>query len=212
MWLAWISSFVFYLYFSDGCGESTARTKNPYRKDAASIPKRRVSDGNNPLSSDFMIRSRPSSFHDAELITVPEVTISPYEEDNASEDSSRSPSPTSRVSLSFLDYTTYVTGGLVVRGLVLRRSIKSVLKFEVSATSSSCCHALRNYDTPRTKILEKNVWYTFCVVNENSNVPHPTPPHLSCKAGSSHTSNILYNLEDVDAVGSCSESVRKNIF
>jgi len=80
----------------DGCGESTARTKNPYRKDAASIPKRRVSDGNNPLSSDFMIRSRPSSFHDAELTTVPEVTISPYEEDNASEDSSRSPSPTSR--------------------------------------------------------------------------------------------------------------------
>lgn len=80
----------------DGCGESTAKNKNPNRKDAASIPKRRVSDGNKPLSSEIMIRSRPSSFHDAELSTVPEVTISPYEENIASEDSSRSPSPSSR--------------------------------------------------------------------------------------------------------------------
>lgn len=80
----------------DGCGESTAQNKNPNRKDAASIPKRRVSDGNKPLSSEIMIRSRPSSFHDAELSTVPEVTISPYEENIASEDSSRSPSPSSR--------------------------------------------------------------------------------------------------------------------
>ena len=93
-----LSIFYFILTFADGCGERTAKTKNTNRKDGASIPKRRVSDGNKPLSSEFMIRSRPSSFHDAELTTVPEVTVSPYEEDNASEDSSRSPSPTSRVS------------------------------------------------------------------------------------------------------------------
>lgn len=80
--------------FADGCGQGTTN-KSFYRKD----PKRRVSDGNNPMSPDFMIRSRPSSFHDAELTTVPEVTISPDEERNASEDSSRSPSPTSRVRL-----------------------------------------------------------------------------------------------------------------
>ncbi|XP_078369044.1 uncharacterized protein LOC144653017 isoform X2 [Oculina patagonica] len=79
----------------DGCGQGTTN-KTPYRKDSVSYPKRRVSDGNNPLSPDFMIRSRPSSFHDAELTTVPEVTISPDEERNESEESSRSPSPTSR--------------------------------------------------------------------------------------------------------------------
>lgn len=80
----------------DGCGENTTEKKNLHRKDAASIPKRRVSDGNNPFSYDFIPRSRPSSFNDGELSTVPEVTISQDEECNDSEDSSRSPSPNSR--------------------------------------------------------------------------------------------------------------------
>lgn len=87
---------------ADGCGESTNGSKNGSRKDGASVPKRRVSDGNNPLSPDFSPRSRPSSFHDVELTTVPEVTISPEEEDRIeSEESSRSVSPSSRVSSNF---------------------------------------------------------------------------------------------------------------
>jgi len=81
----------------DGCGESTNGTKNGSRKDSASVPKRRVSDGNNPLSPDFSPRSRPSSFHDVELTTVPEVMISPEDEERTeSEESSRSVSPSSR--------------------------------------------------------------------------------------------------------------------
>ena len=88
-------------HFADGCGENTTEKKNLHRKDAASIPKRRVSDGNDPFSSDFIPRSRPSSFNDGELSTVPEVTISQDEECNDSEDSSRSPSPNSRVGFIF---------------------------------------------------------------------------------------------------------------
>ena len=88
-------------HFADGCGENTTEKKNLHRNDAASIPKRRVSDGNNPFSSDFIPRSRPSSFNDGELSTVPEVTISQDEECNDSEDSSRSPSPNSRVGFIF---------------------------------------------------------------------------------------------------------------
>ena len=84
-------------HFADECGENSTEKKNLHRKDGASIPKRRVSDGNNPFSSDFIPRSRPSSFNDSELSTVPEVTVSQDEERNDGEDSSRSPSPNSRV-------------------------------------------------------------------------------------------------------------------
>ena len=95
--------------FADGCGQGN--NKNPHRKDGLSYPKRRVSDGNNPMSSEFIIRSRPSSFHDVELTTVPEVTISPDEERNDSEDSSRSPSPTSRVSSELFRLLRFLSVG-----------------------------------------------------------------------------------------------------
>lgn len=165
----------FIFTFADGCGEGTVKSKNPHRKDAASIPKRRVSDGNNPLSADFTIRSRPSSFHDAELTTVPEVTISPYEEDNASEDSSRSPSPTSRVRL-----LVSVTGSVIAVGLVLRHSIKNCsvsvsFEFELLAASSSC--------TENLWLLGLKSWpkrlghFLCCLLKQQCSEPptHPTP-------------------------------------
>ena len=76
---------------------SSSDKKNDSRTGSVSFPKRRVSDGNNPLSPDFIPRSRPSSFHDVELSTVPEVTISPEQERIGSGESSRSESPSSRV-------------------------------------------------------------------------------------------------------------------
>ena len=86
--------------YVDGCGEYASGNSGS-RKDDHSFPKRRVSDGNNPLSPDFIPRSRPSSFHDAELTPVPEVTVSPEEEGVESTESSRSTSPSSRVSWQF---------------------------------------------------------------------------------------------------------------
>lgn len=168
----------FNFIFTDGCGQSTAKNKNPNRKDT--IPKRRVSDGNNPLSSDFMIRSRPSSFHDAELTTVPEVTISPHEEDNASEGSSRSPSPTSRVGLSFLhlDNTTCVRDWLYdFRGFGF---CDKNCCGSVSLRLKPCQQhprALRNYDSPRSKILGK-MFGTLVVLSIKLQSSAHTPPLL----------------------------------
>ena len=88
------------LTIADGCGVSSRDKQNSSQKDGASLPKRRVSDGNNPFSTDFISRSRPSSFHDVELTTVPEVTISPDDEHIESGESSRSQSPSSRVRTS----------------------------------------------------------------------------------------------------------------
>ena len=88
------------LTIADGCGVSSRDKQNSSQKDGASVPKRRVSDGNNPFSTDFISRSRPSSFHDVELTPVPEVTISPDDEHIESGESSRSQSPSSRVRTS----------------------------------------------------------------------------------------------------------------
>lgn len=88
------------LTIADGCGVSSRDKQNSSQKDGASVPKRRVSDGNNPFSTDFISRSRPSSFHDVELTPVPEVTISPDGEHIESGESSRSQSPSSRVRTS----------------------------------------------------------------------------------------------------------------
>ena len=113
--------------FVDGCGEGAAG-KNGSRKDGSSCAKRRASDGNNPLSLEFIPRSRPSSFHDVELTSVPEVTISPEEECVESEESSRSASPSSRVSFQFMT--------LSLRGIVTAVPSFGIFKSEASVFRS----------------------------------------------------------------------------
>lgn len=78
-----------------GGWDENASGNNSSLMENLSFPKRELLESNNLFSSDFIHRSRPSSFHEVELSSVPEVTISLQEERVVSEDSSRSASPSS---------------------------------------------------------------------------------------------------------------------
>ena len=119
--------------FVDGCGESAAG-KNGSRKDGSSFAKRRASDGNNPTSPDFAPRSRPSSFHDVELTPVPEVTISPDEECVESEESSRSASPSSRVSFQFMTILRFKRKATAVPSFGVLKSEGTFLLSQIGCT------------------------------------------------------------------------------